>query len=451
MARKLCLYMANSFRLLARYAAVARLWKRHGEPFVPDGDTLFVHTDVVMARVADDGELLDPYFDRLKARLETLGRPYCWLPSFCDLDDPDAYGSGFAALKRSGAPVLAEWQPLSAADWARMVLFVLAYPWAVLWFALRLDESVSLSGPVRTMLLQTLDDPAVRNYARRLYGRNVARLAGGGLDVVSWFEGRVSDMNFYQGLRQGGGAHITGAAMYVWPGELIYMHHDEREAASGRLPDTVLVNGPAYVQPGRKTRYEPGPSLRSARLLSMAVRETPGEYVLVVLPYFHRAVRELLGCLHVLEELGMPMVVKAHPFAYESLPDESSLPENARYSRESLYDLLSGASVTVGAMTGCLVESVCVGVPSVSFRPSRGLRLEYLPDEGKGDVWVEATDGQSLLAAARAMLAAPLETRKRHAAAYRRELFTPVTDEAVDAAFGLSSGAVAEPLHREVA
>lgn len=449
--RKIGLYMANSFRFLARYAVIARKWRQHGEPLVPDGKVIFIHTDIVMAKVAGGGEFKDPYFDRLKGRLEELDAPYCWLPSFCDLADTDVYGPGFRALRESGVPVLAEWQMLSVRDWLRMALFVLAYPWAVLWFAWRLDDSMPLSGTIRTMLLQTLDHPAVSNYARRLYGRNVARLGGERLEVVSWFEGRVSDLNLYQGLREQGNAHITGAAMYVWPSELIYMHHDENQAAFGRMPDTVLVNGPAYVQSARNTVYEAGPSLRSTQLLDMPVRETSGEYILVVLPYFHRAAAELLEFLPVLEELGLPVVIKGHPYAYEALPDEGGLPKGARYSKDSLYDLLSSAAITVGTMTGCLVESVCVGVPSVSFRPSRGLRLEYLPEDGRGDIWLEAVDGPSLIEAVRRLLAATVKTRKRYADVYRRNLFTPVTDQSVDAAFGLpvTVGAGPEQIREE--
>jgi len=443
--RKMGLYLLNSCRFLARYAAIARQWKRHGERFAPDAKGPFIHTDIVMAKVAGAGEFNDPYFDRLKKRLEELGVPYCWLPSFCDLDDTDAYGPGFRAFRDSGVPVLAEWQLLSVRDWLRMAVFVLAYPWAVLWFAWRLDDSIPLSGPVRTMLLQTLDYPAVRNYARRIYGRNVVRLADERLDVVSWYEGRVSDLNLYQGFREHGGAHVIGAAMYVWASELIHMHHDEHLAASGRLPDTILVNGPAYVQAGRSSLFQAGPSLRSTQLLGMPVRETPGEYLLVVLPFFYEAARELLGLLGVLEPLGLPLVIKAHPFACDILPEESELPKGARYSRDSLYDLLPLAAVTVGAMTGSLVESVCVGVPPVSFRPSRGLHLEYLPEDGLGDIWLEATDGPSLLAAVQRLLAVPIEIRRQYADAYRRNFFTPVTDEAVDAAFGLRAQSNAGP------
>ena len=295
--------------------------------------------------------------------------------------------------------------------------------------------------------------------------------------LVSWYENQTVDKALRRGLAQAKaqtGRHVPnlGAQLFIWPDTLLNNHPDDGEAALGLTPDRILVNGPYFLPEESRQNYLVGPSLRYGHLftplpapqagtaqagaalsadqsLSATAAQTDfGEKngadarrpLLVLLSYHPDETRRVLDLLLPLAKKGLPVRYKFHP---ATQPDDyaASLPPSPVLVSGALAPALAEAGAVIGAGSGSLAEAAALGVPVLDVQdPSGipGLDLQYLPPFGKGQIW-EAVRTQEDIEPALERLLAFRDTPEHAdmAKAFRDQIFTEPTPEAVRKAFGL--------------
>lgn len=435
-------YLRLSLRWWFRYVAMARACARSGAaaPAISVDRLVVIDTYFLLGRLRTQGCFRDIYFPGLTRFLERKGQAYVYAPRFYGMDNPANLGRDLAMLARQGVPALTEWQALRAADYLRLLGFILAYPLAVLGLMARLDPDEPRERALRQALAGSLDQVAAVNYSRYLFGRRLARLPADSIKCISWYENQAYDQCFYRGLHsRPGKVEIYGAQLFVWPPSILNIHPDEALAGFGVLPDHVVVNGPYYLPRRSRLDYRVGPSLRSSDLFSVEPDPGHGSGALLALSNVDFESRNCLEMVAGLDWSEMELRIRLHPSAspkaYRDL-----MPPRFTPSTGDLYGEITGSAVVMGSESSVLVEAICLGVPVLYLDNARRLSHNPLPAFGQGEMWLStssAGDIPALLDRLASFTREQPERAREIARWYRANLYTPPGDQALAAAFDL--------------
>ena len=487
------------FLLLSRLYLALLGWKRptclHWESLRRNESSLFIiDTFALLPGIADKQRFQEGYLPGLWEAAQESGRTPVRLYRLYGSRHPKTLWAAMRVLAQNGDGIteahLLTWQ-----DWLALCRHVVAYPFALAGL-IRSLQGHSPDTPeayIRDALLRTAGQNILTGEARRLAGLRLGLLlaeapltqpapgevgemrqtpdAGTGIGqpagplLVSWYENQTVDKALQRGLSQAEAhtlRHVPsiGAQLFIWPDTLLNNHPDDGEATLGLTPERILVNGPYFLPEGSVQNYSVGPSMRyghlfvplpAARTGEDATRPLPfpqaegaaprqQQPLLALLSYHPDETRRVLDLLLPLAKKGYPVQYKFHP-ATRPGDYAASLPENPVLITGALVHALARAGAVIGAGSGSLAEAAALGVPVLDVQdPSdiSGLDLQYLPPLGKGRLWEAVRVQEDIEAALERLLA--FKNTPEHAAlalAFRDQLFTEPTPEAVREAFGL--------------
>ena len=401
MAFKLLRYYKNSLKRFLLY--VTKFFKHYlyAATFAhtkgADEITL-IDTFFLVDKIKETENFSDPYFPGLAALLSKRKVNYAYLPVFYSSKPDFDLSKVVKILKDKNIPVLSEYQLLSFTDLARLLCFILLYPFRVLRFARTIDKDSHELGLLRSELIDTIDQVTFLNFSRYLQGEKIAKLPYKKIKIISWYENQVIDKNLYKGLRvnmQKGRAKIYGAQLFLSLKSELNALPDENEEAFDIVPDKIIVNGPQFVPKDSRLHYAIGPSLRYSRIFSNSVGCSAKQKILVLLPHYAEDTRNLLRTLL---EANIPpenISIKPHPATPISAFKEL-LPSGAMVTDEDIYELFKTAKMIVSTASGVLMEAASMGIPAISVKGVDQLEHHPLPELGRGIIWEEAGTAEDL-------------------------------------------------------
>jgi hypothetical protein len=320
--------------------------------------------------------------------LDKIGGNYVYIPTWFGSWNPFSLFEVFRILKKNECPVLTEFQVLEWSDYGRVLFYLVAYPFHVWRFIdelgdLKEDRLLSFS------LWETLDTVTLRNYLRYFFGKRVSSLKGPEIKCISWYENQARDKTFIRGLRHvPGKVEIFGAQLFLRTPNVLNIIPDESEIPFGVLPDKVLVNGPDYGLGLKYTSEEVGPSLRYWKLFQVKADPTKGDIILVLLPYWDRAINNILNLI---KQIDWPaaVVIKFHP-TVEQNKYTSQIPSKFSVTDEDLYSLFGRARMVIGQSTGTMVEAASLGIPVIDIVNPGEFSHNFMPECGREVLWDKA-------------------------------------------------------------
>lgn len=298
-------------------------------------------------------------------------------------------------LKNKKLPVLLEYQLVVMADFCKLFIFILVFPFKVI----KLIKSLGNTREdefIAYLLWGDLGKTNVIPYARFLYGRRISLLSVSKIKCISWYENQSADKNFYKGLRfVPGKVTIYGCQLFLVPENLLSFHPDENEVDFGIVPDKVLACGPCFI-PKTKTKicWGAGPPLRYKRVFDVKSNPGQSEAVLVLLPYFEHQVEIILKLIHE-ARFAEKVLIKFHP-ATNIEKFRKWIKKDMVVVRDDLYDLFKSVRLVVGVASGSLVEAACMGIPVVNVEPGSMFNIRYFPDFGEGIIWRTVSSSSEL-------------------------------------------------------
>ncbi|MDR1947357.1 MAG: hypothetical protein LBQ51_09375 [Desulfovibrio sp.] len=417
-----------------------------------DGETLILDTFAVLPALAEDGAYRELYLVGLEESARAAGHEVLTLFRFYGSRDPRLLRKALGVLSRK-AGAMTEIHLLTCTDWARLLLHTLLYPFSLLRLVRSLREypPSSPEACIREALIDCAGQCVLVGESRRLAARRLAFLLSRESSpdlrrarVISWYENQTVNKAFQRGLAgaEAEGArrvHVTGAQLFIWPGNLLNNHADDVEAELGLAPDCVLVNGPCFLPEHSRQDYAVGPALRYAGVFRPRPCPAGSGPVLVLLSYHTEETERVLRLLRAAgRENPEAFVYRFHP-ATRPGDFASLLPPEPRLSAGSLRDALDAAGAIIGAGSGAVVEAAATGIPVLAVEdPSgiAGLGLNYLPDFGKGELW-ESVRAPCDVPRALDRLRAELPDRPEKVRAFRDMLFCEATPERIRESFRL--------------
>jgi hypothetical protein len=382
----------------------------------------------------------DPYFPGLDDILLKLKKNYAYLPVFDSSRNPFALFKTLRILKKDNVPVLCEYQLLSFFDIIWLFYFIVAYPFRVLAFAIKLPMEDDGKGLLRSELINTLNHSVFNAFSRYLQGRKIACLKCGEIKLLSWYENQTTDKNLYKGIRHNPQKiTIYGAQLFLYSKSMLNITVDENESEFGVVPDKIIVNGRYYVPEKPGNNFIVGPSLRYAKLFSTIINKIHQRNILVLLPYFPDKAGNILKLLTRARLPHDSVIIKAHPALRLSMLKKMNTGDY-KVVDDDLYRLFQTAKVVVSADSGTLVEACSLGIHAIVVTREKTISCNPLPDLGKGVIWDEVATEEELRETIRRM------DQLRHergnemdslAREYREMFFGDCKEESVIRAFDL--------------
>ncbi|MDR1489834.1 MAG: hypothetical protein LBS65_05015 [Desulfovibrio sp.] len=416
---------------------------------------IVIDTFAVLPGIAVEGIWRELYLKGLEETARDRGHEVFVLARLYGSRNPLLLWKALRVMARKPG-LLLEASLLRPADFARLALHVLLYPFALVRL-IRSLENFPNDAPerhIREALIRGAGQCVLIGESRRLAARALCRELAAlprKARVISWYENQTVNKAFQLGLTEAkalGLPHVpvTGAQLFIWPDSLLNNHPDDAEAALGLAPDRVLVNGPHFLPEDSVQNYSVGPSLRYGELFSVSPRQAAdraGDPTLVLLSYHPEETKRVLDLLLPLaQENPRAFIYRFHPAArpehYASL-----LPKAPRLSGGPLYEALDAAGAAIGSGSGSLAEAVVLGVPVLVVEDASGvpgLGLNYLPEYGRGTLWAGVRDRvqiEEALNRLRAGLANP--ERPEMVRRFRDLLFCEPGPERIRADFDLST------------
>ena len=397
-------------------------------------DVFFVIPNIINQKI-----FKDVYLTGLTETLDKIGKDYVYIPRWFGSWNPFDFFKAFRIIKKAKHPVLVEFQILELSDYVRALLYLATYPFHLRTFA----QGLGVSDEDRILgfsLWETLDTVTIRNYLSFLYGKRISCLRGLKVKCISWYENQASNKTLYRGLRHvPGKVKIYGAQLFLAPSTLLNIIPDEAEIRFGVLPDKILVNGRGCSLRLKHIFEAVGPSLRYAKLFHTQTDPSNGDIVLVLLPYWDHAIKNILNLIRGIK-WSVPVVIKFHP-AVEKSSYSSQILSKFLVTDEDLYVLFKRAQVAVGCSSGALVEAMCLGIPVVDIVDPKQFVHNYMPAEEKGILWDKAVHEEDINLILKrfeeVLRVNPFLFRER-GERIRDMLFCKPTDEQIVSAFDLA-------------
>jgi len=396
--------------------------------------TVFIDTYFLIPNFLRGNDVLDNYFPGIRKPIADAGWEYIMLPRFYGTRKPVQFYRVFRELRRSGEPVITEFQLLKWVDYLHLLVHILVYPWLVC-SLFQLIPRTREGLFVRFALANGLDDDSLIGAVRYLMAQRLAPLLPARTRCLQWFENQTYDKCFNRGLREvKSSMPVYGSQFFLWPPEVINIHVDSAEVAAHK-PDVILVNGPYFVHEGIDVPCKTGPSMRYARLFETFITPSGNKKILVLLSFFESEARFAIESA-IQVESPKKLMFKFHPATPLShlrqlIPQESVVIEG------DLYDAFHETGLLIGVASGALVEAAVVGIPVIVIRTKGAVNYTDFPDIGRGLLWNEASCVKEIQQSKEKLLGALLNRQKERLVAIetlREQLFTRPTDMAfVDA------------------
>jgi hypothetical protein len=435
-------YLCSIFHFM-RYIARYVIHRVNGMEFdirSDQSELIIVDTFFLCDKILQSDRYNELYFQGLDCVLDAAGKNYAYLPVFYGCKHLNMFHRILKILKRDQVSILSEYQLLNKMDLLKLFMFIVAYPWHVLNFSVKLngtDQATEIAGQE---MIKTLDQVTFYNYSRYLQGRRIAQLPYKKIKMISWFENQVIDKNLYKGLKSNGNkVTIYGAQLLLYSKMDLNILVDENEEKFGIIPDRIIVNGPFFVPESSGLHYVTGPSLRYYDLFRTSVQKGRQRDILVLLSHSAEDTENILQMLTELNLSSRHVVIKAHP----ATPiDEFKHLVHPGWSiaKEGTYKLFETAKMVIGSASGSLVEAASLGIPVIRIVNRRGLDYSYLPELGKGILWDEAGDAEELMNQVEKYENIPDHDLERMAALstiYKDMFFCEPTQEKIIEAFDL--------------
>ncbi len=447
-------YLINAahllFLLLGKIALRLSGWKG---PDLKAGvkKLLLLDTFLVMPKVIERKRFTELYLPGLTDAASDRGWKSVYLFRLYGSRDPRKLYSAFSVLRDENVAGLTELHLFTLADWLRLVKHWLLYPVAH-WGLIRSLKNAVPGSPesyIRDALIHCLPGCHMIGEARRLAARRLA--AGLSAEtkkearVISWYENQTVNKAFHLGLAQDAGIAgrkipVTAAQLLVWPDTLLNNHADDAEVPNHLCPDKVLVNGAYFLPEESAQNYAVGPSMRYGELFAQSMLTPDPQKPILVLLSYHPTETERI--LRLVKDAGIADTV-AYKFHPATRPEEyrQLLPANPRLLDGPLYSVLPEASLVLGAGSGSLAEAAALGLPVINVDDPLGvdgLGLNYLPEQGRGTLWLSVREAAELPGAIEILQQAmPAAKRKKEVTAFRDLLFTEPTAARIAEAFDL--------------
>ena len=395
--RKIIRYFLKNFGWLFVFLMQHLAYKFSRQKFVFDFTKPLTLIDIFFKpeQIAKNGDLNDRYFPGLEAKLKAKAISYAYVPRFFGAEFPMHYYNMFRQLKEKKKPVLSTFQLLGFCDYLKMFTFIFIYPVRVLRQTGKLEESRE-GKFLRCLIWEAMDQTAVKNFSRQLFGRNISKLSFSEIKCISWYENHPQDKNFYIGLRTiPEKVKIFGAQLYIWPTNVLNLHVDKNEISFRVIPDRILVNGSYYLRNESTLDFKVGPSMRYARLFQTHVDARNKTTLLVLMPFFEHEINEILKMINE-AKLSEKIFIKFHPSTNISKYTQQ-LEGVMQVTEDDIYTLFDRVGCVIGQSTGALVEATSLGIPVINVTIRNGISYDYLPEFGKGVIWQNASSGDEII------------------------------------------------------
>lgn len=374
--------------------------------------------------------------------LEKHGKNYSYLPVFCGDNNPFHYISIFNAFKKNDIDYITDYELLNLSDIAKIVTFIIAYPFIVMRLVRSLDGTNKEVALVKDELLLTINQVTWNNYARYLVGRRVGEKTNSA-KLISWCEYQSIQKNLYKGVRDTNSSiKIFGCQFFLRFGDWVNIDIPSSEVALKLAPDVLLVNGKAALKRNSTLTYKLGASLRNKKIFERETindQEDSNLFPIILLSYFQHESKKLLQLIGESEYKDKKLFVKAHPAL-----DLASLRPFIRKSwvvvDGDLYDRLQDASIVIVTASGTAAEAVAIGKSVIIIGEYNSITTNPLLNLGKGMIWDTADTGQEVNHIANKLLeyqALNKEGISQISEKYRNLLFNNATENEILAMFDL--------------
>jgi hypothetical protein len=401
---------------------------------------VIIDTFFLLDKIEADHKFHDHCFPGLEDILIKRKMRFAYVPTFCPTPSPLRLFKVLNKFKSEELSILTEYELISSKELAILFWLTISYPFHVIGFALSLPCDTYKENLLKNELLKSVGNASFNALARYLQGVRISSFPNVDMKVISWYENQVTHKSFYKGLRSGcNQVKIYGAQLFIYPTSILNILVDPTEASHGILPDKVIVNGSYYVRDDINVPMVSGPSLRYKRVFDSLPRSSARDNLLVLLPYHHYEIVNLLNAVSLIDWAPTRILIKFHPSVK---PDKyiMQIPEGIKVVESDVYDLFPEAKIIISAESGALIEGACLGIPCVIVQNSKRFTHNPFPEEGKYIIWDVAHDISELNSIIK-QFTQRFETRPaeimKFADYYKSIFFTEVTEDGVINAFDL--------------
>jgi len=335
-----------------------------------------------------NGVFYDKYFHGLYDVLTELGIKYYLIPKFYNkkYNILSVYGM-FRFFRERSVLVISNYQLTTFRDILDTLAFILVYPISVIKTFVAWQADSSISKALRYELLFDINKVTFYSFQQYLYGKHISSLNVS--KIISWFENQTMDKNLYLGLRaRNPDVYIYGCQLYIYSSNQLSIKVDPSEAVFGIIPDKTLVNGRHYLIDNKTIYSATGPSFRYSKIFNEKyfIGGANKKKVLVLLPYYHREIVNIIYLINKLVGSGLSLYIKFHP-ATSILEYKQLLSSGIVITEDDLYDLFKTTKIVIGAATGSMVEAACCYIPSIVIKNIDGIPFNYFDEYGRGEIW----------------------------------------------------------------
>ena len=351
---------------------------------------IVIDTFFIINRIIKDNSFNDTYFPGLKKILNNEKKKFVYLPVFIGNRSIYSFIKTLKILKNQKIPLITEYQLLDKKDIFELIKFVINYPFHVYNFANSLDINRSYNNNLKFELLNTLDKVTFYNFSRYLQGKQLSKLYGDNLKLISWYENQVIDKNLYKGLKiDGRKVIIYGCQFFIISPTLMNIIADPNEIKFDIVPDKILVNGKRYLYNDKRINSFVGPSLRYKKLFAIKINSKKTTDLLIPFSYHKEANEIIINLLKGIDYQYGKIIVKFHP-ATKVEKYQNRLPNNLIISEENIYKLFKTTKMLMSIESGTLLEAASLAIPVIAI-PSNKIFIDNpMPNYGKGEIWDSA-------------------------------------------------------------
>jgi len=411
------------------------------KPSDRDNELIVIDAFFLTDEILQTKRFQDKYFPGLETTLRKLKKNYVYLPVFYTLRNPINLYPLLRILKKDNVPVLSEYQLLSLADIAYILYFIVVYPWRVIRFSKRLKKKNGYETElIRSEILDTIGSVTFHSFSRYLQGKKISGLPYKKIKVISWYENQVVHKNLYKGLRSN--KHkvtLYGSQLFLYADTDLNIIPDENGLIHDVVPDTIVVNGPAFVPPTTRLSYRVGPSLRYLNLFNSIMSKNDRDHILALLPYDDDLTTNIMSIIAASELFNKNLLIKFHP-ASQISKFKYILSPRFKIVNDNIYSLFRISKIVIGCASGSLIEATSLGIPVIVVNDPKRFQNNILPEYGRGIIWDEANNADELMTLVNKYEKAIEDNREEIAIVagnYKKMFFCEPTEEKIIEAFDL--------------
>jgi len=436
-ARNIVLFYFKSAYELLMILGSASLHKFSStRTFTKSGQELFIDAYVVIGSTPKS--TLNNYLPMLTQVAVQRGWKVTILPRIYGSRNPFLKREAITSLRTGGIDVLTELDLLTPSDYLYLCVHILIYPWLALALARTLPRTRE-GLFVRFAILSEIGQSSLSGAIRYRFGQHLASIVSANDRLIQWYENQPYDKTLNRGFRNAGAkTPIYGAQLLIGPREFQNLQLDKNEPRS-HSPNRILVIGSLYLDRTSNIPYEIGPALRYAELFKHRAYMHNPTKVLVLMSYIESSARYTQK-LALQTQLSQNLVFKFHPAApHPNL--QRLIPGSSQTTKGTLYEALENTKLLIGSGSGALLEAIVMGISVIVTREPGVAHFTYVPDIGRGLLWVEVSSAREMQEAINQLSESSANRKEEILAArneMRRQCFAvEPTAETIRAAFNL--------------